>query len=304
MRILNVSAYKFVSLNDVEDLRRRLKARACDLGLKGTILLAPEGINLFIAGRQAQVERFLFGLAEDPRFAALEAKRSGSEEQPFNRMLVKAKREIISLRRPAIDPSRTPAPRLAPEALKRWLDEGREVLLLDARNRFEVELGSFDGAADLRLKSFSDLPAAMRDIDPRWKAHWQNRPVVTFCTGGIRCEKAAPLLMHAGFRDVYQLDGGILNYFAQCGGAHFHGECFVFDKRVALGPDLAPTGTAQCYACQSVLSPEDQARPEYAFGVSCHHCHDGDHAKHRSAATAAAEPFVEPGATARHFPAS
>jgi len=268
MRILNVSAYKFVSLDDIDDLRGRLRARARDLGLKGTILLAPEGINLFIAGLQPQVERFLARLAEDPRFAGLEAKLSWSEEQPFNRMLVKAKREIITLRRPDADPSRMPAPRIAPRELKQWLDEGREVLLLDTRNGFEVSLGSFDGAAELHLKSFSELPKAAEAIDPRWK----DLPVVTFCTGGIRCEKAAPLLMLEGFREVYQLDGGILKYFEDCGGAHYHGECFVFDKRVALGPDLQPTGTAQCYACQSILTPDDQLRPEYVFGQSCHHC--------------------------------
>jgi UPF0176 protein len=259
-------------------LRARLQARARDLGLKGTILLAPEGINIFIAGQEVQVERFMSRLTEDARFAGLPVKKSWSDEQPFNRMLVKAKREIITMRRPDIDPSRTPAPRLAPEELKRWLDEGREVLLLDARNHFEVALGSFEGATELNLRSFTDLPQAAQDIDPRWK----NLPVVTFCTGGIRCEKAAPLLMHQGFGEVYQLDGGILNYFERCGGAHFSGECFVFDKRVALGPDLAPTGTLQCYVCQSVLSPEDQARPEYRFGVSCHLCIDGDFAKHRN----------------------
>ena len=268
MRILNVSAYKFVSLDDIEVLRGRLRARARDLALKGTILLAPEGINLFIAGLKTQVERFLAQLAEDPRFAGLETQLSWSDEQPFNRMLVKAKREIITLRRPDVDPSRTPAPRIAPRELKQWLDEGRDVLLLDTRNGFEVALGTFDGAANLHLKSFSELPAASAGIDPRWK----ERPVVTFCTGGIRCEKAAPLLVKEGFREVYQLDGGILNYFEECGGAHYSGECFVFDKRVALGPDLLPTGTAQCYACQSVLTPEDQQRPEYVFGKACHHC--------------------------------
>jgi UPF0176 protein len=271
MRVLNASAYKFVYLDDIEDLRRRLRARARDLGLKGTILIAPEGINLFIAAQQQQVERFLARLMEDARFAGLDSKLSWSQQQPFNRMLVKAKREIITLRRPDVDPSRTPAPRLAPRELRRWLDEGREVLLLDTRNGFEVALGSFAGAADLRLKSFSELPGAVQAIDPRWK----ERPVVTFCTGGIRCEKAAPLLMQEGFRAVYQLDGGILKYFEECGGAHFQGECFVFDKRVALGPDLQPTGTAQCYVCQAILSPQDQERPEYLSGRSCHQCCGG-----------------------------
>ena len=272
MAFLNVSAYKFVSITDISELRPLLRQRAVDLALKGTILLAPEGINLFIAGEETGVRRFLEQLAEDARFAVLEAKLSWSAEQPFNRMLVKAKREIITLRRPDVDPSRAPAPRITPATLKQWLDEGRELLLLDTRNGFEVALGSFDGAIGLGIKTFSELPATTASIDPGWK----NRPVVTFCTGGIRCEKAAPLLLQEGFGEVYQLDGGILKYFEQCGGAHFHGECFVFDKRVALGPDLQPTGTAQCYACQAVLSLEDQTSPDYHYEICCPHC------KHRN----------------------
>jgi UPF0176 protein len=268
MATLNVSAYKFVRIEDIALLRPSLKKHAVDLGLKGTILLAPEGINLFLAGQEDGLRQFLARLEQDQRFSGIECKFSWSEEQPFNRMLVKTKREIITLRRPDVDPSRTPAPRIAPLELKRWLDQGRQVLLLDTRNAFEVALGTFNGAAGLGLKSFSELPAAAQAIDPRWK----DLPVVTFCTGGIRCEKAAPLLVKEGFREVYQLEGGILKYFEQCGSAHFHGECFIFDKRVALGPDLQPTGTAQCYACQSVLTLGDQQRPEYVFGKSCHHC--------------------------------
>ena len=241
MAILNVSAYKFVSLDDIETLRPRLRKHAVEMGMKGTILLTPEGINLFIAGEQAMVKRFLEHLMADARFAGLETKLSWSEDQPFNRILVKAKREIITLRRPDVDPSLAPAPRIEPEKLKQWLDEGREVLLLDTRNQFEVALGTFDNASDLKLKSFSEMSAALPAIDARWK----NKPVVTFCTGGIRCEKAAPLLIKEGYSEVYQLDGGILKYFERCGGAHYRGECFVFDQRVALGPDLQPTGTAE-----------------------------------------------------------
>ena len=283
MAILNVSAYQFVSIDDIDTLRPQLRERAVALALKGTILLAPEGINLFVAGEEREVRQFLASLTEDPRFAGLESKLSWSDEQPFNRMLVKAKREIITLRRPDVDPSRTPAPRITPQTLKQWLDEGREVLLLDTRNQFEVALGSFDGATGLGLKSFSDLPAATAAIDPQWKA----RPVVTFCTSGIRCEKAAPLLQKEGFGEVYQLDGGILKYFEQCGGAHFHGECFVFDKRVALGPDLQPTGTAQCYACQAVLTLEDQASPDYQCEICCPYCKNRNRSMRGNATLAA-----------------
>ena len=268
MQVLNVSAYKFVVIEHPAGLRLALKERADGLGLRGTILLAHEGINLFIAGGKVDVEAFMAALEADERFMGIPTKLSWSEEQPFNRMLVKVKREIIPLRRPEVDPSRDPAPRLSPEELKTWLDEGREVLLVDTRNDFEVELGTFSGARNLRLSSFAEFPAKADALEPEWK----NRPVVTFCTGGIRCEKAAPLLARAGFSDVYQLDGGILNYFERCGGAHFEGECFVFDKRVALGPDLKPTGTAQCYICQSVLTPEEQTSPDYVFGERCPRC--------------------------------
>ncbi|MGC2520719.1 MAG: sulfurtransferase [Burkholderiales bacterium] len=268
MQILNAAAYRFVPLDDLPGLRANLIERALYLGLKGTILLAPEGINLFLAGAEDELERFLALLLRDRRFAGMPVKRSYSEEQPFNRMLVKIKREIIALRRPDIDPARNPAPRLDPRELKRWLDEGRELLLLDTRNRFEVELGTFDGAAGLQLNSFSELPRAAERIDPRWR----ERPVVTFCTGGIRCEKAAPLLLDLGFREVVQLDGGLLKYFEDCGGAHFSGECFVFDKRVALDSGLKQTGTTQCYACQAVVPATEQRSPDYIVGVSCPHC--------------------------------
>jgi UPF0176 protein len=268
MQVLNVSAYKFVSIEHPAELRLILKERADGLGLRGTVLLAHEGINLFLAGAEANVRAFLSDLGADDRFAGIPTKLSWAAEQPFNRMLVKVKREIIPLRQPEIDPSRDPAPRLSPEELKTWLDQGRDVLLVDTRNDFEVELGTFRGARNLHLSSFAEFPAKAEALE----AEWQDRPVVTFCTGGIRCEKAAPLLARRGFSRVYQLEGGILSYFERCGGAHFDGECFVFDKRVALGADLKPTGTAQCYACQAVLTPGEQAAPEYAVGVSCPRC--------------------------------
>jgi UPF0176 protein len=240
MNILNIAAYKFVALDHLPQIRTAFKARGEELGLKGTILLAGEGINLFLAGAAADVESFLETLLTDARFASIEVKRSWSAGQPFNRLLVKIKREIVSMHRLEVNPCETPAPRLAPQELKRWLDEGRAVVLLDSRNQFEVDLGTFENALSLGLKSFSDFPRAM----PALPKELKDEPMVTFCTGGIRCEKAAPWLISQGFREVYQLDGGILNYFEQCGGAHFRGECFVFDQRVALNSGLRQTGSA------------------------------------------------------------
>ena len=238
MKTLNIAAYRFVAIDDAAALRTRLKARCIELRLKGTILIAPEGVNLFLAGAAADVEDFLRTLRADARFAPIGVKRSWSDAQPFKRLLVKLKREIVPMRRPDFDPLETPAPRLAPQELRRWLDEGRDVVLLDTRNQFEVDLGSFEGTLSLGLKSFSEFPRAT----PALAHASRDRAIVTFCTGGIRCEKAAPWLISQGFREVYQLDGGILNYFEQCGGAHYRGACFVFDERVALDPSLRQTG--------------------------------------------------------------
>jgi UPF0176 protein len=238
MHILNIAAYRFVALAELPQMRTALRSRCEELGLKGTILLAAEGINLFLAGTASAVEAFLDTLRADARLASIEVKRSWSVEQPFNRLLVKIKREIVSMHRPEIDPAAKPAPRLAPSELRRWLDEGRDVVLLDTRNQFEVELGSFDNTLSLGLKCFADFPRAAAALDVTLK----DRTVVSFCTGGIRCEKAAPWLISQGFRDVYQLDGGILNYFEQCGSAHFRGACFVFDERLALDTGLRPAG--------------------------------------------------------------
>jgi UPF0176 protein len=237
---LNVAAYRFVALDDLVTLRARLTASALERELKGTILLAAEGINLGLAGTDAAVEDFLAGLCADPRFAGLEVKRSRSATQPFGRLRVRLKREIVALKRPDIRPDRTPAPRVSPRTLRTWLDEGRDLVLLDTRNAFEVARGTFDGAHDPGLASFSELPSRV-DALP---ADWRERTVVTFCTGGIRCEKAAPLLAAAGFRDVVQLDGGILRWFEECGDAYWRGDCFVFDERVALDPRLAPVRAA------------------------------------------------------------
>jgi UPF0176 protein len=238
-KVLNVSAYKFVPLPDAAALREPLLARAQSLGLKGTILLAEEGINLFLAGAPEAVQALLAHLRSDPRLADLRAKESWSDEVPFGRMLVKHKREIIRMNHPAIQPAGGRAPALDAATLKRWLDQGhddagRPVVTLDTRNAFEVDYGSFDGAIDWRLQKFSDFPQALQEH----LEELQGKTVVSFCTGGIRCEKAALVMREAGLGEVWQLEGGILKYFEEAGGAHFHGTCFVFDEREALDKDL------------------------------------------------------------------
>ena len=241
--ILNISTYKFVPLPDAEELRELLRARADALQLKGTILLAEEGINMFLAGPAQDVRGFVQALQTDPRFADLAPKESWSEAQPFRKMLVKVKREIIRMNHPAIQPAKGRAPAIAPATVKRWLDQGhdddgRPVVTLDTRNDFEVDEGTFDGAIDWRITKFTEFPDALRaHVDDL-----KDKTVVSFCTGGIRCEKAAILMREEGLEHVYQLEGGILKYFEETDGSHYHGGCFVFDERRALGADLQTTG--------------------------------------------------------------
>lgn len=240
--ILNISCYLFVSLADTAALRDRLHARADALGLKGTVLIAEEGINLFLAGPAEAVDTWVGELRADPRFAPLLPKRSWSETQPFQRLKVKVKPEIIRMNLPMVRPDQAPrAPALPPATLARWLgqghdDEGRDVVMLDTRNGFEVDHGAFDGAIDWRLHKFSEFPGAVA----AHRDQLVGKTVVSYCTGGIRCEKAAMVLADAGLH-AWQLDGGILKYFEDTGGPHYHGSCFVFDEREALAADLSPS---------------------------------------------------------------
>ncbi len=238
--ILNISAYKFVDIEDPPGLREPWLARARNDGLKGTILLAQEGVNLFLAGPESAVRAFVGFIHQDARFTDITPKESWSHAQPFQRMLVKCKREIIRMNHPTIRPSGGRAPAVKADTVKRWLDqghddEGRPVVTLDTRNAFEVDAGAFEGAIDWRINRFSEFPAAAQ----AHRAALEGKTVVSYCTGGIRCEKAALYLRDLGLDSVYQLEGGILKYFEEVGGAHYRGDCFVFDERVALAPDLS-----------------------------------------------------------------
>ena len=239
--ILNISCYKFVPLPDAAQLRDQLAEQTRRLALRGTILLAEEGINFFLAGPAEAVRAVVDTLRQDPRLADLAPKESWSEQQPFRKMLVKVKREIIRMNHPTIRPAEGRAPAVAAATVRRWLeqghdDEGRPVVTLDTRNAFEVDHGTFEGAVDWRIHKFTEFPDALR----AHKAELQGKTVVSFCTGGIRCEKAAILMREEGLPHVYQLEGGILKYFEETDGAHYQGGCFVFDEREALAPDLSP----------------------------------------------------------------
>ncbi|TDP88355.1 UPF0176 protein [Aquabacterium commune] len=241
--VLNISSYLFVTLRDTAELRERLHAEALARGLKGTVLIAEEGINLFLAGPPEAVRGWVAVLRADPRFAQLAPKESWSDTVPFKKLLVKVKGEIIRMNHPTIRPDAVGdagrAPAVEPAVLRQWLaqghdDAGRPVVTLDTRNDFEVDYGTFEGAIDWRIAKFSEFPEAVQ----AHKAAFEGKTVVSFCTGGIRCEKAALYMQEAGIEHVYQLEGGILKYFELTDGAHWQGDCFVFDGREALAADL------------------------------------------------------------------
>ena len=239
--ILNLAAYKFVRIDDVASLVATLRTRLGEAGLRGTVLVAPEGMNLFLAGDAAPMHVFVEWLTSDSRFADIALKWSESESVPFRKLLIKAKREIITFRKEGLDPLGARAPAVDPPTLARWIvqghdDAGREIALVDTRNRQEVAYGSFERAITLPIDKFTDLPDA---LDAHREA-LRDKTVVSFCTGGIRCEKAAIWMQQAGYEHVLQLEGGILGYFEQVGGYGYRDRCFVFDERVALDPALKP----------------------------------------------------------------
>jgi len=271
--IVNISAYKFITLDDFAELRPRFLQRCSTLELKGTILLAPEGINMFLAGSRAAIDSYMAWMHQDPRLSDIVAKESLSDRQPFRRMLVRLKKEIITMKNPLIKPELGRAPAVSAADLKRWLDQGHDdevkpVVMVDTRNAFEVDVGTFDKTLDYRINKFSEFP----EVIAQNKNQLNDKTIVTFCTGGIRCEKAAIYMRNIGYDSVYQLDGGILKYFEEVGGAHYNGDCFVFDQRTALNPQLEETATVQCFACRAVVTPLEQQSPQYVEGESCPHC--------------------------------
>ncbi len=248
--ILNIAAYHFARIDDPQALVANLRGRAEALALRGTVLVAEEGVNLFLAGGEAAVRAFIAGLREDARFADIAVKESWSDAVPFARLKVRARPEIISFRRQGSSPLAGRAPAVDPDTLARWLrqghdDAGKRVVMLDTRNAQEAEFGSFAGAEILPIVKFTDLPA---EVEAR-KADWSDATVVSFCTGGIRCEKAALWMRNeAGMDNVLQLDGGILGYFERVGGEGYEGACFVFDDRIALDPALRPLADGEALA--------------------------------------------------------
>lgn len=264
---INISGYKFTELTNLEEIKAKLKPFCIELGLKGTVLMAEEGVNIFMAGSRDSIDIFVQSLP-DFGLPSIKFKESPSQAQPFKRMLVKIKAEIIAMGQPQIKPANFTAPYVDAKTFRQWMREGKDMIVLDTRNDYEIHLGKFKNAIDLNVHNFRDFPEAVDNMTDEFKS----KPVVTYCTGGIRCEKAAPYMIQAGFKEVYQIDGGILKYFEECGSEGWEGECFVFDKRVGVDPELNETSTIQCFACRKPLLPHEVELPSYKLGESCHNC--------------------------------
>ncbi|HWT15386.1 MAG TPA: sulfurtransferase [Patescibacteria group bacterium] len=239
--ILNLAAYHFVAISDPDALARQLRDRFEAASLRGTALVTPEGINLFLAGEPESLRAVVAWMRIDARFADLIVKWSESEHVPFKRLRVKRKREIITFRKDGLDPVGARAAAVDPPTLRRWLEQGRDdagraLVMVDTRNAQEIDYGTFEGALTFPIAKFTELPEALE----RHREALRDKTLVSFCTGGIRCEKAAIWMQQAGYEHVLQLDGGILGYFEQVGGYGYRDRCFVFDERVALDPHLTP----------------------------------------------------------------
>jgi len=266
MQYVNLSGYKFTKLSNLETIQHELLTTCQHLGLKGTILLSHEGINAFVCGLPQVVAPFTEGVKAI--VGDIEFKESPSNDVPFHKMLVKIKPEIITFGVGSVDPIHKPAPAISAQTFKAWLDAGCDVVILDTRNDYEVRVGTFKNAIHLDIQHFRQFSKAIEQLPEEYK----NKPIVSFCTGGIRCEKAAPFLLEQGFKEVYQLEGGILKYLEKNGHAHYDGECFVFDNRIAVDANLHQSPTISCEICHQPITQLEMQLPEFVAGQSCPHC--------------------------------
>lgn len=264
--VKNIIGYRFIQLDDAEipALREKMYEVTRGMGLKGTVILSHEGINVYVAASDTVIADFIAYLNTFTEFKDIWFKVSYSDEQPYKKMLIKHKKTLIPMDDGHVEPEKHTAPYVKPEKLKQWYDEGKDMVIIDTRNDYEVRVGTFENAMDLHLKDFREFPKAVDNLPSDLK----DKTVVTFCTGGIRCEKAAALMEEKGFKDVYQLEGGIINYFEKCQGDHWEGDCFVFDQRIAIDPNLQETKAIQCFSCRDPLTLEEQAE----CGDTCPHC--------------------------------
>ena len=268
--IVNIAGYRFVNLDDRDDLRQPFRYICEKLQLKGTILLSPNGINFFLAGVQKSIDSYIEFLESDERFVGIPLKISHTEYQPFRRMLVRLKKEIIALGIDEVRPGEFTGPNIKPVEFKEMLDGNEEVIILDTRNDYETKIGIFENAIDLNLSTFKDFPDAILALPEEYK----KKQIVMYCTGGIRCEKASVVMMNAGFENVKQLEGGVLGYFEQTDGSYWKGDCFVFDQRVAVNTELNETEYTMCFACREPLTKQECSSPDYKLESYCPYCAD------------------------------
>ncbi|KAG1692650.1 hypothetical protein DVH05_025129 [Phytophthora capsici] len=276
---VNSSAYGFCVFDAerLPELKLQLLETAARFGedrLRGTILLSTEGLNIRLSGRSEAVEAMkaaITGLHSEIR--GLDFKDSFSDRMTLPRMLVKIKKEVISMGLKEVNPAVDGlAAHISAEEFKEWLDDRKDMVVLDTRNDYEVRLGTFENAVDLNIKSFRAFPDEAR---AQLQQIPKEKPIVMFCTGGVRCEKASYALLNEGHKEVYQLDGGILKYFEKVGGAHYNGDCYIFDDRVALKPDLTEASVVSCFTCRSPLTEEDRQSPDYMASKYCPYCRNG-----------------------------
>ena len=270
-KYLTAALYKFVSLPDYKALQAPILAECQRNNIKGTLLLAEEGINGTIAGLPEDIQKILAYLREDSRFSDLEHKESYADEHPFYRMKVKLKKEIVTLGVQGVSPTKQVGTYVKPEDWNALISDP-DIILIDTRNDYEVDIGTFIGAVDPKTTTFREFPEYVSQNLDKTK----HKKVAMFCTGGIRCEKASSYMMDQGFEEVYHLQGGILKYLETVPEAEslWQGECFVFDQRVAVKHNLAVGDYDQCYACRHPLSPQEMQSEQYAPGISCPYCYD------------------------------
>ena len=266
--VLNVAGYKFEPLYDVEVLVPEFQSVCDDLELKGSVYLSPNGINFSLSGSEESIEEYLHFMEQDKRFLDIPLKKTYSETQPFRRMKVRPKKEIISLGRDDINPRELTGGYVTPKELYSMYENNDDVIVLDTRNEYETRVGQFENAVDLQLDTFRDFPNAIEQLPEEYK----DKQIVMYCTGGIRCEKASAVMLKAGFSDVKQLEGGVLDYFKETGGKYWNGDCFVFDERVALDTELNETEYIYCYICREPLSAEEKASSDFKINEYCPYC--------------------------------
>ena len=269
--IVVCAMYKFVTLEDFEDLRQPLLDVMETNEVRGTLLLAKEGINGTVAGSREGVDALLAWLAKDERLANIGFKESFDDTMPFYRTKVKLKKEIVTMGVEGIDPKQVVGTYVKP---KDWnaLISDPDVVLVDTRNDYEYQIGTFEGAVNPNTETFREFPQYVKEnMDPT-----KHKKVAMFCTGGIRCEKSTAYMKEQGFEEVYHLEGGILKYLEEVPKEEtkWEGECFVFDNRVAVNHDLEKGQYDQCHACRYPITEEEKQSEHYVQGVSCPHCID------------------------------